>query len=521
MAAASAIPRCLSDLPDDALRRILFFAPANEGAATAVLSRRWRWLWRTSGAVNLDTRSFFSSEVEPGVQSSGWGEFQSYDRCKAFLSAAGEALAAAAAGGRPVKRLTVVIAQDSGIRPNLIGYESEHDLIGAVVSNPAAQRVEELRVEIEDLNEDFRLSFGSLPSETLRTARIVSCRSLTAVAPDAAAFWRLEELHLEQCTVSLVDLQRIIYAAPKLVTLHLESCYIQGQVPDVVGRCRLVLPFVSALVFGRCTYQTEDVRLELDAPMLRYFRYEGDVRNSHSLSLKPQAAASSSNLARVDLDFSEEYNSRGQVREPFWRFIKNFSTVKVLKLRLDYTMDRVALTDKESQDELLSGLLFRLLERLELHGQYEPRSKTSMVMLANLLHCCPVVRDLRLKLSKDLTSRKDYSIDQEARVDFNKSVDRFMHRRSRTVSLGGGDNDGNHKASFVSGLSGESFNCLRSNLTRVSLHFCMEEPNCPGVQLAKFFAENAMVLKEMYIDDGSQKMDEHMNTSVGTWKMHC
>ncbi|RLN25623.1 hypothetical protein C2845_PM07G26050 [Panicum miliaceum] len=51
-------PLCLSDLPDDLLRHILSFAPAKEAAATAVISRRWRSLWRTCGAVNLDSRSY-------------------------------------------------------------------------------------------------------------------------------------------------------------------------------------------------------------------------------------------------------------------------------------------------------------------------------------------------------------------------------------------------------------------------------------------------------------------------------
>lgn len=48
----------LSDLPDDLFRRVLYFAPAREGASTAVLSRHWRSLWRTSGAVNLDSRLY-------------------------------------------------------------------------------------------------------------------------------------------------------------------------------------------------------------------------------------------------------------------------------------------------------------------------------------------------------------------------------------------------------------------------------------------------------------------------------
>ncbi|CAL4979126.1 unnamed protein product [Urochloa decumbens] len=532
--AAAGGPRCLSDLPDDVLRRTLYFAPAREGAATAVLSRRWRWLWRTSGAVNLDTRSFCSSHDEPEVQSQAqpWDwRFESYVRRfsikgrEAFLCGAGEALAAAAG---PVTRLAVVVAEDSRIHPTLLVDGSKHDLIGAVIGNPAAQHVEELLVEVEDWNKEITLSFGSLQSETLRTARIISRGSITAARPDTA-FQQLVDLHLERCTVPLNDLQRIVDAAPKLEKLHLESCYMppkeeeeekedeefDGPVPNVVRRCRIVFPVVAAIVFARCTYPRKEVRLELDAPRLRYLRYEGDVQHSDTLSLKQQAA-SSSYLARVDLDLSVDYHAGDQVREPFWRFIRNFSTVKVLKIQLDFTMDRVALVAKESQDDLLGGLLFRHLERLELQGQYEPRSKTSMVMLANLLHCFPVLCDLRVKLSKDLTSRKRSSIDKEARADFDKSVDRFRHRRSRTLSLSG-ENDINHEASYIPGLNDESLNCLQSYLRRVSLHFCMEEPNCLGVQLAKFFVDNAMVLEETHIDDGSQKMCEHMNTSVGRW----
>jgi hypothetical protein len=42
----------------------------------------------------------------------------------------------------------------------------------------------------------------------------------------------------------------------------------------------------------------------------------------------------------------------------------------------------------------------------------------------------------------------------------------------------------------------------------------MDEPNCLGVQLAKFFAENAMVLQEIHIDDGCHEMLEHVNPTV-------
>ena len=50
----------LSDLHDDLLRRILHFTPAKEAATTSALARRWRWLWLSSAAVNLDSFSYSS-----------------------------------------------------------------------------------------------------------------------------------------------------------------------------------------------------------------------------------------------------------------------------------------------------------------------------------------------------------------------------------------------------------------------------------------------------------------------------
>jgi hypothetical protein len=46
----------LSSLSDDLLRHVLDFVPAKEGAFTSVLSRRWRPLWRSCSAINLEAR---------------------------------------------------------------------------------------------------------------------------------------------------------------------------------------------------------------------------------------------------------------------------------------------------------------------------------------------------------------------------------------------------------------------------------------------------------------------------------
>lgn len=96
-----------------------------------MLSRRWRSLWCFSGAVNLDSRSFTSSQDEPPEQQHhhqpcwDWGpddygsRYSDKERA-AFLRGAAEAFAAAAAA--PVTRLTVVVAEGSRIDP---GYRED------------------------------------------------------------------------------------------------------------------------------------------------------------------------------------------------------------------------------------------------------------------------------------------------------------------------------------------------------------------------------------------------------------
>lgn len=48
----------LSNLPDDILCYILSFLPTHESIATSLLSKQWRWLWRSVPAIYLDDRSF-------------------------------------------------------------------------------------------------------------------------------------------------------------------------------------------------------------------------------------------------------------------------------------------------------------------------------------------------------------------------------------------------------------------------------------------------------------------------------
>ena len=51
-------------------------------------------------------------------------------------------------------------------------------------------------------------------------------------------------------------------------------------------------------------------------------------------------------------------------------------------------------------DELLGCTLFDNVELLELEAQYEPADETSVVTLANLLHCCTMARESACCISR-------------------------------------------------------------------------------------------------------------------------
>ncbi|KAK1612757.1 hypothetical protein QYE76_036430 [Lolium multiflorum] len=137
----------LSDLPDDLLLRVLYFTPAREGASTSALSKRWRGLWRSSGALNLDARL---------ADDDHYTVF--FSKRDAFVSAARK--------------------------------ERNPDVVTQLLSLPAARRVEELRLaagcpynltgqkneEIQMLHEELgELSFLCLPFDTLRVLDVTNC----------------------------------------------------------------------------------------------------------------------------------------------------------------------------------------------------------------------------------------------------------------------------------------------------------------------------------------------------------
>ncbi|CAL5094445.1 unnamed protein product [Urochloa decumbens] len=206
-----------------------------------------------------------------------------------------------------------------------------------------------------------------------------------------------------------------------------------------------------------------------------------------------------------------------RTRVLFWQFVQNFTSAKVLKLKVNNLKDIVV--DKARRAELLCT--FHNAVRLELEGSHHPTSsKATTVAIANLLRCYPAVRELRLKLSTESSNAvKKYGssfLERKDQLDYEKSLDRFMHRHRLNPVIPLDDDNDKHDELHdgIPGLSGHSLTCLQCSLRRVGLQFRLDDSICFGTRLVKFFTDNAMVLEQICVDSGNHKLCEHMNLNA-------
>uniref|UniRef100_N1QST3 F-box domain-containing protein n=1 Tax=Aegilops tauschii TaxID=37682 RepID=N1QST3_AEGTA len=529
----------LSGLHDNLLRRVLHFVPAKEASSTTALSRRWRTaLWRSSGAVNLETC----------VQNHRHGLYSS-TRDEAFYSGRDAFVSAA---------LAALDAADGG------------HVVDALLCHPAARRAEEFRLVAEghssEAHEDreicwsrvgvYRLTVDVLPLETLRVLEITNCKGLgLPKAAAAVALPRLSSLRLRYCVQSLGSLQWIIDAAPVLSAVCLESVQIDDHdINDYYyidddeeeddpplpkeedALLGLSCPAATLLVLERCMWKKKHymphrncsdnekpvalVAAEIHAPRLHRFRYKGLLR---PFSFSPQPPE----LQQVDLEFFPDTNHRDNDPDrdlaTFWQLVGSFTSAKDMKLSIK--LEAIAVVSKARQAELLPA--FSSLKRLELHGVHGENVKKAALGIANLLRCCSALRDLRINLTTEghHTSKNHEQTREFLKRKFRSSRDNPVDR----FDCGCNSEEGHDEAissvaydevSEIPALSRRSFECLQSSLSRVGLQFRFEKLNCLGVKLIKFFAENAMVLEEIHIDSGNGRFCRHVHRKIETCITH-
>jgi hypothetical protein len=453
-----------------------------------------------------------------------------FSRRDAFVRAAHAALDAAA--DARVTRLTLRVEDPKGDdtykflhRTRHWRSEHGHDVIGGLVSHPAARRVKELRIAAvggrerassNDEEPDSRPFYmagrmyilGSLPLKALRVLDVTRCSDLSPPARTPSRVWR--PCRLRHCSLKSSDIQALMDAAPGLASVHLESVFFKGfragsgEAPGVCLRCRAVTELVLELcgMEGQEDDGGDRGSVEFDAPRLRHLRYKGTERRLSLTSPAPDMAVLELHFVQCRYHYQSRDYDPDKTRVLFWQSVRSFTNARVLKLRVNSLKDIAV--GKARRGKLLCT--FRDAVRLELEGAHHPTtSKAAAVAIANLLRCCPAVRDLRLKLSavpSNSVKNSDYGpafLERKDRLDYEKSIGRFMRLRlNPVISLDGNDEHDEVPDDDIPGLSGHSLICLESSLRRVGLQFRLENnSSCFGTRLVKFFTGNAKVLEEM------------------------
>ncbi|KQK14641.2 LOW QUALITY PROTEIN: hypothetical protein BRADI_1g17750v3 [Brachypodium distachyon] len=528
----------LSVLPDGMLHRILSFTPSKEAAASSALSRGWRPLWRQTTGINLDSRRYSPQPTDRRFSSN---DVPKYD---AFFS---DAHAAFRTRRRQIQRLTLFLE----IGTYRLGKawwhcrrrdepEPEDDgTVAGLLSDPAVAGLEELRigcqqaVGIGNQVDYYSPQLASLPCAA--TLRVLELRRCKLESPLALHLPRLTGLHLHNCFLQEGGtLQVLVDAAPELTSLSLVDVLHKApaSAPVDVGsaekrpyydhdtatyvrlplrlRCPALTAFLLLINVNEKDSQPDaDSGIELDMPSLRFFRYRG-------FPVKLSLTSSAPALELVDIDVSHQGSYFWKL-EPTSGMLRSFSSMRTLKLRLDLIEDIVVAGDAEEGGVILPT--FPNLKLVELDAEYQYiKSDATAAAMAWLLRSCPAMAELRLRLNMQW----DYGYDQKAKAarpvggPLGKSMERFQRLASMSTTHRGVVELG--EVSELPAAMTSNCTCLRTSLRKVTLQFKAKEVNCFQVQLAKFLAENAMVLEEMHVENGSWFWPDHLCHKVARWR---
>ncbi|CAM0907648.1 unnamed protein product [Alopecurus aequalis] len=510
----------LSALANDLLEHILSFAPPREAAASAILSRRWRPLWRrmsnmaasqilaaaSSYPANLWIQSPSSSTEfgRAGELVAHWkilhtklinsGYYTRNPTFDAFFRDGNVALQlrGGGGGGKGLERLTLFLEvgayrlPDTDHKVSLHDAEPEDDArVAGLLTAPAASQLKQLIIACQ--HHHFERHYFP-PLAWLPCAAMLRGIYLQVVVDVAPA---LTSLALVNVSYKPRD-----SAKRKRSFMYVKNCF---GLP-----LRLRCPTVTDLVLR--TYLSEeelktsiDVGIELDMPCLSSFRYQGHPVKLSLISPPP-------GLERVHLDDT----CHKPYVAPVPRVLTSFSSTRVLKISF-FSIENI----------VADGVIlptFPDLEFLELEGNYEYRNSKTAEAVVGLLRSCPAMSELRLRLDM----QHDYHYEQKTKNalggPFGESMDRFERLASMSAA---------HRSAVELGQVSEipaaltnngAFRCLETSLRKITLQFKAKEVNCFQVQLAKFLVENAMVLEEMHIEDGSQFWPDHLCHKVPRWR---
>ncbi|KAJ1255674.1 hypothetical protein BS78_K172800 [Paspalum vaginatum] len=376
----------------------------------------------------------------------------------------------------------------------------------ALLTAPALQRLEELRVVLraefcQRCDEYVLLPPSRLPGASLRVLVLKGC---TLGPPGAAVFGRLETLRMVHCKASPESLQAMLAAAPNLAALWLEHvvfkseeagvCYAEMAKRRVLLRC----PDATVSVTLMHCHRTDGVFL--DAPGVRSLRYHGFLDYFPFMSTAPSRTPPA-NLQRMELSICEY----------------RFSRLRLLRLEFQHIRDIAV--EPEEEDMFLRA--FPDLKFMELGGYYETNGFGTARAIANLLQCCPSMQELNLKFKLLHGAKQRIYWPEDLRtpqLDLERSIESLKRMKSKTLSSVGDDGAISDDDVELSPLKARTFGCLDRQLRNIRIEFEMERFNCFVVKLAKFLVENAVVLEEMEVHDGDQRVYDHIHHKLAGWR---
>uniref|UniRef100_M8AZD4 Uncharacterized protein n=1 Tax=Aegilops tauschii TaxID=37682 RepID=M8AZD4_AEGTA len=225
MAAADRI----SALPNDVLLRILSFAPTNEAAATTLLSRRWRSVWRRTSAINLDSRPYAKAERDLYYCTPTLEDF--FDDAHDILAALRQPRKGSRRRRHGAGLKTLELFLEEGAYYISKSWRTEGDeaepghRAAKHLADPAVARLEELSIGCGQgpYKRVIPPPRASLPcAATLRVLELTNCNlEPPSTVPSSLAFPCMTDLTLRNCFFLEGYLQDMVDAAAALTSMTL------------------------------------------------------------------------------------------------------------------------------------------------------------------------------------------------------------------------------------------------------------------------------------------------------------
>ncbi|KAL6645135.1 hypothetical protein ACP70R_016743 [Stipagrostis hirtigluma subsp. patula] len=380
----------LSSLPDGVLGHILSFLPTKEAGRTAVLARRWRYMF-----AEVHTMSFEQDRVthmgddytfylESQERRSLNGNFLD-DVCAAVLA---RRRCGGVAPSTSLRSFRLFFEDDEGYT------EWDGPMVESLINHVLQQSNQELRLDLRfwtgehcasgsdsDSYEDpWRKAwcYPHLPARLfrcpyLRSLRVGHCR---LTPPEAVVLPSLETLHLTDIDEPCAPIQRLISGCPRLADLTLEACSKLKRVSVLHKRLRRLA----------LRYCHNVVGVAVDASELTTLCYRGALPPESLLTLH-----GSPRIASCTMDICGTIPSKKGEFAAFRKLLGNFVDVKHLHLQ----SSRLGCGIESS---LFVGFpAFSNLRRLELSGCLEDSS--IVVAVAMILEKTPNLEALSLFLT--------------------------------------------------------------------------------------------------------------------------